>query len=97
MMSTIQGVMIITEQFKTKFNKITSHVNPQGMAIHVTHPFSGFARRSLTKTNRKMAYNLQGSASNKFTKFHSNRMSGLARHKVRTTHTNKYSLLYIRR
>jgi hypothetical protein len=46
------------------------------MAVHVTHPFSGLARRSLTKTNRKIAYNLHGSASNEFTKFHSNRMSG---------------------
>jgi hypothetical protein len=54
---------------------------------HVTHPFSGLARRSLTKTNRKIAYNLHGSASSKLTKFHSNGMSGLARHKVRT-HTN---------
>jgi hypothetical protein len=28
--------------------------------IRNTHPFSGLARRSLTKTNRKIAYNLQG-------------------------------------
>jgi hypothetical protein len=57
------------------------------MAVHVTHPFSGLARRSLTKMNRKIAYtaySLHGSASNKLTKFHSNRISGLARHKVRT-------------
>jgi hypothetical protein len=66
------------------------------MVVHITHPFSGLARRSLTKTNRKIDYNLHGSASNKFTKFHSNRMSGLARRKVRTNkHTHTHIHFYI--
>jgi hypothetical protein len=61
------------------------------MAVHVTHPFSGLARHSLTKPNRKIAYNLHGSASNKLTEFHSNWMSGLARHKVRSDQTNTHT------